>query len=267
MTTEREDGVRVQDAANVLYAHWMDGTVLDRLPEALRPTTRGQGYAIQATLEQRGIGPLFGWKIAATSAAGQAHINVDGPLAGRLMAGRVVPEGVPVRLGANRMRVAEIEFAFRMGATLPPREESYGAAEVMAAVEALHLAIEVPDSRFADFCAVGAAQLIADNACASQFVLGLEAPAAWRDADLSTHRVVGRVGGRHRHEGSGGNVLGDPRVALAWLATELSRDGIPLGVRQVVTTGTCVVPLPIAPGDTVVGDFGALGQVSVSCAA
>ena len=31
-------------------------------------------------------GNLFGWKIAATSEAGQKHINVDGPMAGRILA-------------------------------------------------------------------------------------------------------------------------------------------------------------------------------------
>ena len=44
----------------------------------------------------------------------------------------------------------------------------------MAAVAALHLGIEIPNSRYLDFTAVGAPQLIADNACADQFVLGPE---------------------------------------------------------------------------------------------
>ena len=59
------------------------------------------------------------------------------------------------------------------------------------------------------------------------------------------------------------HVLGDPRVALTWLANELSRLGIPLAAGQLVTTGTCVIPMAIAPGDRVRGDFGSLGAVSV----
>jgi 2-keto-4-pentenoate hydratase len=31
-----------------------------------------------------------------------------------------------------------------------------------------------------------------------------------------------------------------------------------------VTTGTCVVPVPIAPGDTVTADFGLLGSVEAT---
>ena len=56
-------------------------------------------------------------------------------------------------------------------------------------------------------------------------------------------------------------MLGDPRIALAWLVNELSAHGVPLRAGQVVTTGTCVVPIAIAPGDRVSGDFGVLGKV------
>ena len=132
-------------------------------------------------------GPLFGWKIAATSDGGQRHIGVDGPLAGRLLAERVLKPGEAPSLEGNHMAVAEPEFAFRMGRKLSPRERPYDRDEVLTAVEALHLAIELPSSRFADFVSVGAAQLIADNACAHQFLLGPIVDDAWRGVDLSRH--------------------------------------------------------------------------------
>ncbi len=68
---------------------------------------------------------------------------------------------------------------------------------------------------------------------------------------------------RLERDGVGQNVLGDPRDALAWLVNELSSLGITLHAGEMVTTGTCLVPLPIAPGDLVEADFGVLGQVSV----
>ena len=89
------------------------------------------------------------------------------------------------------------------------------------------------------------------------------APDTWRDIDLSAHRVAGRVGERIARDGIGANVLGDPRVALTWIANELSRHGVTLAAGQVVTTGTCMVPLEIAPGDEVSADFGILGRVGV----
>ena len=50
-------------------------------------------------------------------------------------------------------------------------------------------------------------------------------------------------------------MLGDPREALVWLVNELSRLNLPLLAGQVVTTGTCLVPLAAEPGNHVVADF------------
>jgi 2-keto-4-pentenoate hydratase len=161
------------------------------------------------------------------------------------------------------MRVAEIEFAFRMGRDLPPRGTPYDVQEVLAAVDSLHPAIEIPDSRFEDFATVGAPQLIADNACAHLFVLGPPSSAEWRTIDLAEHKVLGCVAGRFEREGKGANVLDDPRLALAWLANELSQLGITLKAGQVVTTGTCTIPLEIMGRDEVFGSLGMLGEVSV----
>ena len=253
-----------QAAADTLWNLWQDGGRIVALDDRRRPLTREDGYAIQARLERRSAFPLFGWKIAATSKAGQAHIAVDGPMAGRLLAERVFESGSRLRFGENHMRVAEAEFAFRMAVDLPPRASGYTVEEVLARVATLHPAIEIPDSRYVDFTAVGDAQLIADNACGHHFVLGPEAPGAWRGTDLAAHQVVGSVGGRLEREGIGANVLGDPRDALAWLVNELSHLSVTLRAGQVVTTGTCLVPLPIGPGDRVRCDFGALGAVDVS---
>ncbi len=253
---------RWTDASDLLWECWHEGRRLPELPAPLRPSTREDGYAIQQCLEEHSSRPLFGWKIAATSKAGQEHINVDGPLAGRLLREKAYDSGAELPFGANHMRVAEAEFAFRMEHDLPPRGQPYDVHEVLAAVGTLHTAIEIPDSRYDDFTIVGAPQLIADNACAHLFVLGPAAPKDWREVDLVEHRVLGAVVGDIAREGKGANVLGDPRVALAWLVNELSGLGIPLRAGEVVTTGTCLVPLSISPGAHVVMDFGRFGVVS-----
>ena len=134
-------------------------------------------------------GSLFGWKIAATSEAGQKHINVAGPLAGRIFAERVIPDGGTASMAGNEMRVGEPEFAFRIGRSLPPRAVQSSVEEVLDAVDTLHPAIELPDSRFADFITAGEAQLIADNACAHLFVLGAASP---RTGVRSTSSSTGR---------------------------------------------------------------------------
>lgn len=252
-------------AAQLLWDLWQSGQVVQVLPQACRPMTSVAGYAAQAQLPAVSGRAVVGWKIAATSSNGQAHINVSGPLAGRLLSGQVFSSGASVPSQHNRMRVAEPEFAFTMGQDLPPQTSLYSQEHVMAAVATLHPAIEVPDSRLAPFTQAGEAQLLADNACARHFVLGSPAPEGWRYNDLSQHAVQAQVlkgdAIRYSRTGSGAWVLGDPRTALTWLANQLSRLGIPLQKGQVVTTGTCMVPLELEPGDSAWADFGTLGQV------
>jgi 2-keto-4-pentenoate hydratase len=254
----------IQSASDFLTTLWREGRHAAAMPDELRPATRAEAYEVQARVERLSSRPLAGWKIAATSLAGQKHINVSGPMAGRLLAERIVPLGETVRLGANRMLVAEVEFVFRMGTTLPPRGAPYEQDEVLAAVEALHLGIEVPDSRYLVFERAGEQQIIADNACADQFVLGPEVQADWRRVDLAAHEVRGVSSRGPVHEGRGANVLGGPLIALTWLANELSSVGVPLQRGQIVTTGTCCVPVPVLPGDVVTGDYGSLGAMQVA---
>ncbi|WFU81436.1 hydratase [Bradyrhizobium sp. CIAT3101] len=252
------DKDQIAAASQVLVQHWRDGSKLDALEPPLRPQSRADGYAVQAALGDQ----VFGWKIAATSEAGQKHINVAGPLAGRIMRDTVIADGGTASMKGNAMRVGEPEFCFRMGRDLAPRPSPYSVDEVLAAVDSLHPAIEIPDSRFTDFARAGEAQLIADNACAHLFVLGAATSANWRAMDLVEERPQITLRGE-RYVGHGKNVLGDPRVALAWLANELRGLGITLRAGEVVTTGTCHPPLPIQAGDHFAVDFGVLGKVSV----
>ena len=258
------------DAVRLLWTCRESGTVIDALPAALRPGDTVAAHAIQAALPAVADRPVVGWKIAATSAAGQAHIQVDGPLPGRILDCFVQPIGATsMSLFGNRMRVVEPEFAFRMGASLPPRPSApYAADEVRAAIESLHPAFEVPDSRFADFARAGKAQLIADDACCGRFAFGPAAPAAWRTLDLPAHRVHATVCGadgrvRTTREGEGRALLGDPLTALTWLANELSSLGIGLRAGDWASCGTCMVPLEILPGDRVIADYGVLGRIEI----
>jgi 2-keto-4-pentenoate hydratase len=256
------DPNQIATASRTLHDHWRAGTKFENLETSLRPHDRAEAYAIQAAIETHSSEKLFGWKIAATSEAGQKHINVDGPMAGRILAETVIADGGTASMAGNEMRVAEPEFAFRMQTDLPPRKQPYTVPEVLAAVGTLHPAIEIPDSRFVDFVGAGAEQIIADNACAHLFVLGAPTEANWRALDLVEHRPVIQLRGK-QYIGHGKNVLGDPLIALAWLANELRQLGVTLRAGEIVTTGTCHPPLPIQAGDLFEADFGVIGKVSV----
>src|SRR6202051_5374916 len=121
---------QIAAASRTLHDHWRAGTKLANLDVSERPRDRREGYAIQAAIENFSAGKLFGWKIAVTSEAGQKHINVDGPMAGRILTETVLPDGGAASMTGNEMRVGEPEFAFRMQKDLPPRSTPYSVQQV-----------------------------------------------------------------------------------------------------------------------------------------
>jgi 2-keto-4-pentenoate hydratase len=255
---------RARAAAEAIWTSWKRGQRLQQLPESCRPRSPEEGYAAQAMLEEVSGSPSLGWKIAATNTTGQQHIGVDGPLGGRLLAANIVDGDAPVPVADNHMRVAEAEFAFVLGRDIPPRERDYTPEELLALVESLHPAIELPDSRFQDFATAGGAQLIADDACAGWFMLGEPAGAGWRHMDLAAHPVSLTINGREVTSGRGADVLGGPLVALAWLANSHGLRGCGLEAGHIVTTGVCGKPCPIGAGDSVRAEFGAFGRVELT---
>ena len=77
------DENRAGGAADVLWTAWTSGEQIAALPDDVRPRDDAEGFAAQLALGGH-AGRSYGWKIAATTTAGQAHIGVSGPLPGRL---------------------------------------------------------------------------------------------------------------------------------------------------------------------------------------
>ena len=256
---------QARDAATIFLGCRASGMAMrDTLPDRCLPPTLAKGYAVQRAMAEISGKAVVGWKIAATSAAGQRHIRVRGPIAGRLFEGRVHRSPTGMAFGTNRLAVAEAEFAFTMSRDLPAREEPYTVEEVTAAVATLHPAVELPDSRFEEFTRIGGPQVAADNAFAHEFVIGPATGTDWRAIDLAAHPVTLSIDGREVTAGTGADVLGSPCEALAWLANNHALQGASLRAGEVVTTGVCGRPAAIAAGNHVVADFGAIGVAEVT---
>jgi 2-keto-4-pentenoate hydratase len=253
--------VKPQTAAQTLWKAWISASPLAALPEDLRPNALDEGYAIQRALDDL-AGPPAGWKIAATSAAGQRQLGADGPLVGRLYERQRRPSGSSLSVSGMRMRAAEPEFAFVLAKDLAPNGDGVGVDDVLAAVGSLVLAIEVPDSRYTDFTAVGLPPLVADAMCGGHFIVG-PAIEDWRGLDLAAQRTRLLRDGEEQSAGSGADVLGDPREALAWMANEVLGRGWQLRAGDLVLTGASSPPIPVQAGDTVVAEFDGLGGLEV----
>tara|TARA_Y100001968_G_C19224726_1_gene651495 strand:+ start:75 stop:839 length:765 start_codon:yes stop_codon:yes gene_type:complete len=250
------------EAAKLIWNSWENGKKIEILPDKIMPYSRNEAYKIQKQIEIYSKNTILGWKIAATSKDGQNHIGVSGPLAGRIFKEKVTNPNSVIALGHNKMRVAEPEFAFKIGSLIKPNKTLFILEEVMELVDSLYLAIEFPDSRFNNFSCVGELNLIADNACADQFVISSPIEKDWKKIDFSNFKLS-ISNSKFSYQGIGSNVLGDPRVALTWLVNELSQNNIVLEKGMIVSTGTCSKPIPVVTGDIVTANFGKLGEISV----
>ena len=189
-------------------------------------------------------------------------MQTDEPFAGPLFESMVHTSPAVLPSGQFNMRMVEGEFAFRLGHDLPCRGEPYSLAEVQAAVAAVHPAIEVADSRFDDWLAVGLPSLVADGAVCGAFVYG-ESCLSGPILDLVNWPVTISANGQTVGQGTGENALGDPFLSLLWLANKRLSQGGGLKSGQIVTTGTCTGNFQAPPDTTVVADFGDMGSVSV----
>lgn len=251
-------------AAETLWGMWQVGATVDRLPESCSLESESQGRDAQLCFAGLAGTSIRGWKIAASSEGGQKHINVDGPLEGPYFEWNTHESGVAISIAGNHMAVAEAEFAFCFGDSIAPRDKPYEVAEVLEAVSELRPSLELPDSRFTDFTAVGAACLLADCAAARDCVLGEPAAADWRSVDLSESPAQLVINGQVVTQGTGRDALGDPRKALTWVVNRLSERNITIKPGQFVTTGVCGKPMPIQADDVVVSDLGIFGTATAT---
>jgi len=231
------------------------------IPGELKPADTGGAYRIQAALSEhwaQQLGGFAGYKIACTSEIPQRQLGLTEPFFGRLMNATVYES--PVELDSNQffMRVIEPEFGFLVGRDLS--DGNYTQEEMAEAVAGVVPAIEIVDSRYDDWEAVGAHSLIIDNACHGAWVKGKLSPGP---ADLAEHQVRLMVNGHEVTSGKGAAVLGHPLKALAWLANTLPRYGLSLKEGDWVTTGVVTGLYYAQPGDHVIADFGLLGEVEI----
>ncbi len=251
-----------QRIAATLWALGTAGETVQTLPEDSRPKSERQGREVQLCYPEMANDTIGGWKIAATSAGGQKHIGVSGPLEGPYLSSHIFEPDAILSMAGNYMAVAEAEFAFRFGRELPGQSEPYTREEILAAVSGLHPSLELPDSRIGDFANAGAAALLADCACSRDWVLGPATSVDWRNMSLAESPVKLIIDGQIATEGTGADALGDPLAALEWVVNKLSSRGIAIRAGQAITTGVCGLPKPIQAGNRVTADLGVFGTVS-----
>jgi 2-keto-4-pentenoate hydratase len=234
----------------------------DRHPQM----TVDDAYAIQLAgrrlREARGA-RISGRKVGLTAVAMQQLLGVDSPDFGYLTEAMIHSDGAEIELGELVAPRVEAEIALRLGVRLGGAE--VGFEEALAAVEAVAPALEIVDSRVADW-RITLADTVADNASSGRAVLGEFSPRTQLDlAGVGMEIDVTFADGRTASAtGTGAAVLGHPVHALVWLVHALAPYGEALDAGEVVIPGAMHAAITVDGPGEVVARFAGLGEVGAT---
>jgi 2-keto-4-pentenoate hydratase len=203
---------------------------------------------------------VVGHKIGLTSVAVQRQLGLDQPDFGVLFEDMEIASGGmldPSRLIQPKVE-AEVSLILARDVTAPNATPS----EVMAATDCATVAIEIVDSRIADW-RISLADTVADNGSSAFFVLGDERKDLLH-LDLYTCGMVLEIDGAVASVGAGAACLGHPLNAATWLARTLAQRGRPLRAGEVILTGALGPMAPLLPGSEIRAMVGGLGSVGFS---
>jgi 2-keto-4-pentenoate hydratase len=203
-----------------------------------------------------------GQKIGLTAKAVQQQLGVDEPDFGTLFADMILPDGASVARGVVLQPRIEAEIAFILKADL--RGERITPEQVLAATDYVVPAIEICGSRIARWD-IKIEDTIADNASSGLVVVsGSRSKPDF--SGLAEAAVQVHHNGAVAAEGKGDACLGNPALAVAWLAEALTRFGGGLKAGDLVMSGALAKMIAAEPGSAFKADFGALGKVEVAFA-
>ena len=247
----------LEDLALLLRDAYSGGAI-PPLRAWLEPTDAVAAYAVQEIntrfWEAQGR-RIVGRKAGLTAKAVQAQLGVDQPDFGVLFDDMRVADGAALDPARCLQPKAEAEIAFVLAADLLSPETT--PAEVAAAVATVHAAIEIVDSRIADW-KITFADTVADNGSSAFFVLA-DAGLPLAGLDLEGAAMEMEFNGKVVSTGIGAAALGNPLNAAAWLARTLAERGEPLRAGDILLAGALGPMVALAPGDRVVARIDGIG--------
>lgn len=255
----------ILDAANRLHQAHQSGQPVAPIREMLPAGDLAAAYDVQEINTQRWLETgrvLCGRKIGLTSKAVQAQLGVDQPDYGMLFTNMAVPDGWEIARPRMIQPKVEAEVAFILGRDLA--SEHVTMADVLRAVDYAVAAIEIVDSRIADW-KIGILDTIADNASSGLYVLGTQ-PKRLTELDLRLCGMVMECRGEPVSTGAGAACLGNPLNAMLWLAQTMAAKGRPLKTGDTVLSGALGPMVSVSWGEVYEARISGLGSVRAAFA-
>ena len=155
----------------------------------------------------------------------------------------------------------EAEVAFRLSDDLPPRTRPYSAKAIAAAVGEVLVAIELCDTRLADWKKSPGLWKLADFQTNSALIAG-SGTKNWRKVEFLDQEVEFRIGA-HVSRAKGAHSFGNPLRLLPWLTAHCAKRGLGLRAGDIITTGAWTGLELAKPGDEVTAKFPGIGEATL----
>ncbi|SMC79771.1 2-keto-4-pentenoate hydratase [Lentzea albidocapillata] len=244
-------------AAELLRAAERDRVPIKPLVELYPEIDVVDAYEIQLLNVRHRNRDVIGHKVGLSSLAMQQMMGVDEPDYGHLLDDMQLAGTADA--SAYLYPRVEVEIAFLLARDLPG--EGCTVEDVLEATEFVAPAIELIDSRIENW-RIGLQDTIADNASSAGFMLGSERVHP-SELDIGAVAATLRRNGELVAEGRGDAVLGDPAIAVAWLAAKVASFGVRLLAGDIVLPGSCTRAIDARPGDEFRAEFAGLGSVDL----
>jgi 2-oxo-3-hexenedioate decarboxylase len=245
------DASSLQKLARVLDAAARNATPVPMISLSHDGLTEADGYKIQQGSMRRRKArgeKVIGMKMGLTSRAKMEQVGVHAPIYGTLTDAMLVEDGGVVYMNAHCHPRVEPEVCFRLSA---PLSGEVSKEEALAACDGVCAALEVIDSRYENF-KFTLADVVADNASSTKFVLG-----AWHEAGTDVADLaMSMQAGDELREGSSKAILDHPLLSLCELAAR-----VPLQAGWVVMCGASTAAVHLAAGMDVRLTVETLGEV------
>jgi len=219
-------------------------------------------------LFEQKLGKPVGYKAGLTNPAVQKRFNADAPVWGTLYAPMMLSTGASVAAAFGARPLFEADMLVRISSDAVNRATT--PAEVLASIDQVIPAIELPDLVVQAPGQLNGAAITAINVGARYFVSGqpIAVPVTRGERHqlleaLRDMTAIVKADGAEIDRGKGSDVLGHPLAAVAWLAQDLARQGGALKPGDLVSLGSFSRLLPPKAGQVVEVEYHGLPGVPV----
>ncbi len=250
---------QIEQAAAQFIRARREHTQLSELPTDCTPVSYEDAYAIQDAVCQalwlNNGQRINAWKTGAADASVTPFVAPIPPDA--------VFKNHSTLTGADFHEIgAEAELAYRLGKDLPPRTQPYTDAEVRAAIECLHVTIEIIDSRMQPWREQTPCWQLSDNQMNGALIVG-DAYLPWQDIDPGRQQAILLVNGEEKISCRASNTVGDPfNIMTAAVNATVNRFG---GLRagDLFTAGSWTGTFFVEQGCEITARFPGIGDARV----